>query len=79
MLAVRVTEREKPFSIEENINFNGSLKQVTAKAVKIIEKTKIEHVLKLVEYNKTKAAKLLEISYKTLLDKIKEYEISKEN
>jgi len=67
---------EKPFTLIENFNFSGTLKQVTARAISVIEKKKIERVLKEVDYNKTRAAEVLEISYKSLLNKIKEYELS---
>lgn len=67
---------EKPFSFAENFSFNGSLKQVAARAIKIVEKIKIENTLKEAGFNKTKAAEILEVSYKSLLDKIKEYGIS---
>jgi DNA-binding NtrC family response regulator len=67
---------EKPFALIENFNFSGSLKQVTGRAINMIEKIKIERALKEVEFNKTRAAEALEISYKSLLNKIKEYEIS---
>ena len=33
---------EKPFSLVENFSFSGSLKQVTARVVKEVEKTKIK-------------------------------------
>jgi DNA-binding NtrC family response regulator len=45
----------------------------------MVEKIKIERTLKQVEFNKTRAAEMLEVSYKTLLDKIKEYDISEED
>jgi DNA-binding NtrC family response regulator len=70
---------EKPFSLVENFNFNGSLKQVTARAVKGVETIKIQQALQETGFNKTKAAEILEVSYKTLLDKIKEYDISEED
>lgn len=70
---------EKPFSLVENFNFSGTLKQVTARAAKEVEKIKIKQALKEVGFNKTKAAEILKVSYKTLLDKIKEYGISEEN
>ncbi len=70
---------EKPFSLVENFNFSGTLKQVASRAVKIVEKIKIETTLKEVDYNKTRAAQILEVSYKSLLDKTKEYGISSEN
>ncbi|MCP5046825.1 MAG: sigma-54-dependent Fis family transcriptional regulator [bacterium] len=70
---------EKPFSLVEEFNFSGSLKQVTSRAVKRVEKIKIESTLKEVGFNKTRAAELLEMSYKSLLDKIKEYGITSED
>lgn len=69
---------EKPFSLTDDFNFSGSLKQVSARAVRLVEKRKILETLQEVEFNKTRAAELLEVSYKTLLDKIKEYDISEE-
>jgi DNA-binding NtrC family response regulator len=70
---------EKPFPLEENFNFNGPLKKVTSRAVREIERIKILRSLKEVGFNKTRAAEALEVSYKTLLDKIKEYGISEED
>ncbi|MCU0287214.1 MAG: sigma-54 dependent transcriptional regulator [Acidobacteria bacterium] len=67
---------EKPFPLVESVNLNGPLKQVSARAVREIEKIKIERTLKEVGFNKTRTAEILEVSYKTLLDKIKEYDIS---
>ncbi len=67
---------EKPFSLVENFNFNGTLKQVTSRAIKEVERIKIGHVLEEARFNKTKAAEILEVSYKTLLDKIKDYGLS---
>jgi DNA-binding NtrC family response regulator len=70
---------EKPFSLVDDFNFSGSLKQVTARATRLVEKIKIEQILKDVGFNKTRAAELLAVSYKTLLDKIKEYDIAAED
>lgn len=70
---------EKPFPLVESVNFNGPLKLVTARAVREVEKIKIERTLKEVGFNRTRAAEILEVSYKTLLDKIKEYDISEED
>ena len=70
---------EKPFSLAENFNFIGTLKQVTARAAKEVETIKIKQALQDVGFNKTKAAQILEVSYKTLLDKIKKNDISEEN
>jgi DNA-binding NtrC family response regulator len=70
---------EKPFSMEENFNFSGNLKQVTHRATRLVEKIKIKETLKEAGFNKTRAAEMLEVSYKTLLDKIKEYGIEAED
>lgn len=70
---------EKPFPLVENFHFSGTLKQVTSRAVKGVEKIKIEKVLRETGFNKTKAAAILEVSYKTLLDKIKDYGITEED
>jgi DNA-binding NtrC family response regulator len=70
---------EKPFALEDNFNFSGSLKHVTSRAIRMVEKIKIERTLNDVGFNKTRAAEMLGVSYKTLLDKIKEYVISEED
>ncbi len=67
---------EKPFSIPDEFNFSGSLKQIGNRALHMVEKIKIEQTLKETHFNKTRAAEILEVSYKTLLDKIKEYDIT---
>jgi DNA-binding NtrC family response regulator len=69
---------ERPFSLADDFNFSGTLKQVTSRAIRGVEKIKIEQVLRETQFNRTKAADILEVSYKTLLDKIKEYGISEE-
>ena len=51
------------------------LKEITKKALHFIEKREIERVLLRTLGNKSKASRLLEIDYKTLLAKIKEYQI----
>lgn len=66
---------ERPFSLIDEFNFSGNLKQVTSRAVRAVETIKIRQVLEETNNNKTRAAELLEVSYKTLLDKIKDYGI----
>ncbi len=70
---------EAQLKIEEEISLKGTLKAVTARAVRFVEKKKIEQILLQCDSNKMETAKKLEISYKTLLEKVKEYEIGKEN
>lgn len=53
-----------------------TLPEVAAQAVRKAESDMIERVLHRTRGNKSKAAQLLGVSYKTLLNKVKEYEIS---
>ena len=48
---------------------------VAGRATRIAERAKIKAVLELSNWNKTHAAEMLAISYKTLLNKVKEYEL----
>ena len=52
-----------------------SLKSVKKKAVDKVEKEIISYVLNKTDWNRTKAAKILKVSYKTLLNKITELDI----
>ncbi|HEB76683.1 MAG TPA: sigma-54-dependent Fis family transcriptional regulator, partial [Nitrospirae bacterium] len=51
------------------------LKELSAMAAKDVEKKAIRQAMKMTKGNKTKAASMLQIDYKTLLTKIKEYSI----
>ena len=51
------------------------LKQVAKKAAYLVEKKAIEQILARCSGNKSRASKILKIDYKTLLTKIKEYNI----
>lgn len=53
-----------------------SLHEVGLSAAMMAEKAKIEEVLRLTKGNKLKTAEILKVSYKTLLNKIKEYGIT---
>jgi transcriptional regulator with PAS, ATPase and Fis domain len=53
-----------------------SLKDIRKKALDNIEREAISYVLSETEWNRTKAAKILKVSYKTLLTKISELNIS---
>jgi DNA-binding NtrC family response regulator len=70
---------DKAFPIHDRFNLNGNLKAVGSRAQKLAEEMKIRQVLAETAFNRSRAAEILEISYKTLLDKIKEYGLSKEN
>ncbi len=60
----------------ENLPMHGTLEHATKKAVAIAETERIKRALKETKGNKSKAAELLQVSYKTLLNKIKEYSIN---
>lgn len=52
-----------------------SLKSVKKKATDRVEKEVITHVLKKTDWNRSKASRILKVSYKTLLNKISELDI----
>ncbi len=54
-----------------------SLKKIKKKALEKVEKEVITHVLETTGWNRTKASKILEVSYKTLLTRINELNIKK--
>ncbi len=65
-----VTERD------EKIYIDASLHDIATSAAKTVERAKIQEALRVSKGNKSKAAEILKVSYKTLLNKIKEYKIS---
>ncbi|MDP2968690.1 MAG: sigma-54 dependent transcriptional regulator [Deltaproteobacteria bacterium] len=69
------TSLNPPTIHEEKITEGMSLKEVTKKVVYLAEKEAIEWALNMSSGNKSKAAKILRVDYKTLLSKIKEYDI----
>ncbi len=66
--------KEKIESYNE-FDLSGTLEEATTRAVKFIEKEKIISALKECDGNKTRTAEVLGVSYKTLLTKIKDYEL----
>jgi DNA-binding NtrC family response regulator len=54
---------------------NGTLESVAKEALKIAESQRIADALRETKGNKSKAAEILQVSYKTLLTKIKDYGI----
>ncbi len=70
-----------PLPEEESINpwahidMTGTLSDVTRRAVAGVEKLKIEEVLREADGSKGRAAELLQISYKALVTKLKDYRI----
>ena len=65
-------EETSPWSL---VDLTGSLGDVTKRAVMEVERLKVREVLKEAEGNKGRAAELLQISYKSLLSKMKEHAI----
>lgn len=58
-----------------DIPLDGSLEQTAKEALKIAESRRIKKALEDTRGNKSRAAELLKVSYKTLLTKIKDYKI----
>ena len=58
-----------------DIDMSGTLSDVTHRAVRMVERTKISEMLKTNEGNKSKTAEDLGVSYKTLLTKIRDYNL----
>jgi DNA-binding NtrC family response regulator len=56
-------------------DLSGSLADVAGRASSTAERAKLKQALELTNWNKTKAAEMLDVSYKTLLSKVKEYEL----
>jgi DNA-binding NtrC family response regulator len=63
---------------EEGVPAVGSLQEASSAASRAVEAKMIEKVLRETGGNKTKAAEILQVSYKTLLTKIKDYGLDKE-
>ncbi len=58
-----------------DIPMDGTLEDASRAALKIVESKRIIRALEDTGWNKTRAAEILKVSYKTLLTKIKDYEI----
>lgn len=67
--------REQTEDFVQFLDLSGSLTDVSARASRAAEKVKIKKALELTNWNKTQAAEMLDVSYKTLLNKVKEYEL----
>lgn len=59
----------------ETLPLEGSLEETVREALRIVETKRIKKALEETRGNKSKAAEILDVSYKTLLTKIKEYGI----
>ena len=62
--------------LHDRLDLNASLHEVAESAVRFAEKIRIECALIETGGNKSKAAEVLKVSYKTLLTKLKDYGIS---
>lgn len=58
-------------TVVDNFSWEGTLQEVTGRAIESIERFKIEAALRNNKWNKTRAADQLGVSYKTLLNKIR--------
>jgi len=68
-------QRKKSDDFVHLLDLSGSLSDVSNRASRAAEKVKITQALELCNWNKTQAAEMLAVSYKTLLTKVKEYEL----
>jgi len=64
--------------LEEDLTPTGSLQEASSAASRAVESRMIERVLRDTGGNKSKAAEILKVSYKTLLTKIKDYGLDKD-
>jgi DNA-binding NtrC family response regulator len=66
---------EEAVSPWSQVDLSGSLAEVTRRVTAEVERRKIEEILREAGNNKGRAAELLQVSYKTLLAKLKEHGI----
>ncbi len=66
-------------ALAEHVPMEGPLADIAAAATRIAESRRIRQVLKQTGGNKTRAAEVLQVSYKTLLTKIKDYQLEDKN
>ncbi len=66
-------------ALAEHVPMDGPLQDIAAAATRIAESRRIRQVLKQTGGNKTKAAEILQVSYKTLLTKIKDYHLEEKD
>ncbi|HMG35972.1 MAG TPA: sigma-54 dependent transcriptional regulator [Blastocatellia bacterium] len=68
------SKREQDLLLD-GFDLRGTLADVSSRAQRLVERRKIEATLKECDYNKSRAAERLGVSYKTLLTRIKELEL----
>src|SRR5919205_1360230 len=71
----RAAGGEKVEEVAAGFDTSGTLAEAADRAVRSVERRKIADALRAAEGNKTRAAEALGVSYKTLLTKIKDYEL----
>jgi DNA-binding NtrC family response regulator len=64
--------------VRQLVGLHGSLSEVVSRAAQLAEREKIREALRLASGNKSRAAELLQVSYKTLLSKLKDLRIDSE-
>jgi DNA-binding NtrC family response regulator len=70
--APRPAEGEMPSGmLEDSFSWEGTLQDVSTRAIEYVERFKIDAALRASKWNKTRTAEQLGISYKTLLTKIR--------
>ncbi len=72
---VAAVPENEPVNPLADLDLSGSLMDATKRALAVVEKMKIEQVLKEADNVKGRAAELLQISYKMLLAKLKEHRL----
>jgi DNA-binding NtrC family response regulator len=72
---VTAEPEHEPVNPLADLDLSGSLMDATKRAVSVVERLKIEQVLKEADNVKGRAAELLQISYKMLLSKLKEHRL----
>ncbi len=70
-----VMRNEEQTSLTDTVDLSGTLSDVAHRALRLVERCKIAEVLKSNDGNKTKTAEDLGVSYKTLLAKIRDYDL----
>ncbi len=72
---VTLEAENQPVDPFADLDLSGSLMDATKRALAVVERVKIEQVLKEADNVKGRAAELLQISYKMLLAKLKEHRL----
>lgn len=70
-----ISESNIQEALAEHVPLEGPLHEIAQAATRIAESRRIRQVLKQTGGNKTRAAEVLQVSYKTLLTKIKDYQL----